>query len=129
MSEQIDQVWEEVEIQHLSHQLGLPPQPQHQEQIYGSQRPLTAKERRMQIEKMEEIAARRHLREHKEYEKERRAVAKYEMRQKELQHYRKAQQRPKDELKEKQAKARELQGRLSAVRERELAWRERVTAL
>jgi len=124
---QLDDLWAQVEQQVTG--LGGPPMPQEQDEtVYGSQRPLTAKERQYQAEKMEEIAARKRLIQMREQEKERKAVAKYEMKRKELEGYRKAAIRPKSELKAEQERAKAIRERLNAVREREQAWRERVTA-
>lgn len=127
--QQLDDVWDQVEQEYAMTRFGLPPQPQEQtKQTFGSQRPLSSKERAYQIEKMEENAARRRLHQLKEQEKERLAIAKHEARQKELERYRKAQQRPKNELKENQARAKAVRDRLGAVQERERAWRDRVAA-
>ena len=133
-SPQLDELWEKAEDS--SYHLGLPPQPQEQlqEPVYGSERQPTAKERRFQADKMEQIAVRKRLIALREQEKERKAIFKYEARQKELQHYRKAAQRPKNELKASQDKAKEIRERLNEKmrqemeQEREEAWKQRATA-
>jgi len=123
---QLDELWENAWDPNWLERANIPQPHEQAQETYGSQRPLTAKERQYQAEKMDEIEARKRLQRQKDYAKERKAIAKYEARQKELEHYRKAQQKPKSDLKLSQEKARAIRERLNQVQEREKAWRERV---
>lgn len=122
----VDQVWSEVAEAYE----GRPPQPQEQnQQVYGSQRPLSAKERQYQIEMAEERRARKRLQAIKEQAKEKKAIQKFTEKQRELAYMRgKAKMaKPSTEGYARKHKAKEIRDRLQAVQERERAWKERVT--
>ena len=129
-SSQLDDAWEAAGEELAGH----PPRAQEQrihQPKFGSERPMTAKERAYQLEKQMEIRAKKKLADMREYEKERRAIHKYEMKQKELDYMRKNPHKkvnPHDELVQKQMKAKEIRERLQMVQERERAWRERIMA-
>lgn len=128
---QVDHVWEAVdeayeEEREAAGRAGRPPMKQVQRrEAYGSQRPLSAKERQYQLEKQLENRARRQLDAWKADQKEKAALRKHEQKERELTFMRAP---TKSDLRLKKERAQELRNRLYAVQEREAAWRQRIAA-